>query len=345
MAQKKAGEVDAFLSRPDTSFPVLLLYGPDTGLVSERSARVAAFSGVDLNDPFASITLSADELEKSIGRLFDEANTVSMFGGRRLIRIRGAGNGKALADAVADLAANPPAETTIVIEAGELRKSSALRVNVERGRAALALPCYPDEQRGLDRLIDEELSAAGLSIDRAGRDLLKSRLGADRMASRGEIQKLCLYARGQSTITIADIQSIVGDVSSETVDEAIDAAASGEVRRLPHLIERLMGSGVSTFQLQNPMLRHFQQLQLMRQEMDREGRSAKDLVARRRVHFSRQGALEAALSLWSQDAIAGVLRRMESDILKSRKEAALQQIITFRLLMDIGVEAARARRR
>ena len=71
--------------------------------------------------------------------------------------------------------------SVIVIEAGELRKNAPLRVGVERGRAAMALPCYPDEQRGLDKLIDEELAAAGTSIDRAGRDSLKARLGGDRL--------------------------------------------------------------------------------------------------------------------------------------------------------------------
>ncbi|HEY9057775.1 MAG TPA: DNA polymerase III subunit delta, partial [Aurantimonas sp.] len=133
MAQKKAGEVEAFLSRPDFSFPVILLYGPDPGLVAERSARVAEMSGVDRDDPFAAVTLAADELEKDIGRLYDEARTVSMFGGRRLIRVRGAGAGKALAEAVGDLAASRLEGAVIVVEAGDLKKSAALRNNVERG--------------------------------------------------------------------------------------------------------------------------------------------------------------------------------------------------------------------
>lgn len=345
MAQKKAGEVDAFLSRPDTSFPVVLVYGPDTGLVSERAARVASLSGVDPADPFASVVLMADELEKSIGRLFDEARTVSMFGGRRLIRIKGAGNGKALAEAVTELAANPPADAVIVIEAGELRKNAPLRVGVERGRAAMALPCYPDEQRGLDKLIDEELAAAGTSIDRAGRDALKARLGGDRLASRGEVQKLCLYAHGQGAITQADVLAVVGDVSSETVEEAVDAALAGEARRLPHLVERLQASGVSSYQIQGPLQRQFQQLLSMRQEMDAQGSSAADIVARRRVHFSRAPAMTRALQSWTVEALARSLARIEADILKSRKEAALQQVITYRLLLELSVEAARSRAR
>ena len=250
MAQKKAGEVEAFLNRPDFAFSLVLFYGPDTGLVAERSQKLAKAFGVDPTDPFSAVTLSADEIEKDIGRLYDEANTLSLLGGKRLVRVRGAGAGRALSDAVAELAGTRLSDTLIIVEAGDLKKSAGLRLNVERGRHALALPCYQDEGRALDLMIDEELSTAGLSMDRDAREALKARLGANRIASRGEVQKRWLCALGAPTVTEADVAAIVGDVSADTLEETIDAAASGEVRRLPHLIDRLVSAGTATFQLQ-----------------------------------------------------------------------------------------------
>ena len=158
MAQKKAGEVDAFLSRPDFSFPVILLYGPDPGLVAERSEKVAELSGVDRSDPFAAVTLAADDLEKDVGRLYDEAQTVSLFGGRRLVRVRGAGSGKSLAEAVADLSSEPLKDAVLVIEAGDLKKSAALRANVERSRYAHGAALLPGRGAG-DRSHDRRGAA------------------------------------------------------------------------------------------------------------------------------------------------------------------------------------------
>ena len=79
MAQKKANEVDSFLARPTSSFPVVLLYGPDKGLVSERARRFAEASKLPLDDPFAVIRMEADEIEA------DPANP------RRLLTVRGLG--------------------------------------------------------------------------------------------------------------------------------------------------------------------------------------------------------------------------------------------------------------
>ncbi|MEF2552150.1 DNA polymerase III subunit delta [Aurantimonas sp. A2-1-M11] len=343
MAQKKPGEVEAFLSRPDFSYPVILLYGPDPGLVSERSEKIAELSGIDRNDPFAAVTLAADELEKDIGRLYDEAQTVSMFGGTRLIRVRSAGNGKSLADAVGDLAARKLDGAIVILEAGDLKKTSALRANAERGKFAIALPCYQDEGRAIDRMIDDEMRESGLTIDREARDELRSRLGANRIASRGEIRKLCLYALGAPSVTEADVRAIVGDVSADTLEETIDAAASGEVRRLPHLIDRLVSAGTATFQLHQQLLRYFQQLQTMREMVEKGGEPVGRVVERRRPHFRRKHAMEAALSAWPLDAITAILQRIDADILASRKESGLALTITRQTLLDVAVEAARLR--
>ena len=43
----------------------------------------------------------------------------------------------------------------IVIEAGELRPESPLRKACERAKTAVAIACYPDTERDLAQLIDE----------------------------------------------------------------------------------------------------------------------------------------------------------------------------------------------
>ncbi|MEN3794433.1 DNA polymerase III subunit delta [Fulvimarina sp. MAC3] len=345
MAQKKAGEVDAFLSRPDFSYPVILLYGPDPGLVSERASAIAKHSGVDPSDPFASVSLAADDIEKDIGRLYDEALTVSLFGGTRLIRVRGAGTGKALSEAVTTLSEKKLEGAILIVEAGELKKNAALRLGVERAKYAIALPCYQDEGRALDRMIDEEFTRAGLQIDREGREELKSRLGANRMASRGEVEKLCVYAYGTERVTAEDVAAIVGDVSADAVDEAIDATISGAVKKLPALIERLTDAGTPIFQLQQNLLRTIQQLTAMREVVERQGEPVGRVVERRRPHFKRKPALETALAAWPLEALARTGRRIEADILKSRKENQMALTITRQMMLSIAVEAALNRRK
>ena len=194
-------------------------------------------------------------------------------------------------------------------------------------------------------MIDEELRR-GRADDRpacARRTALAPRRQPARLARRGE--KLCLYALGAGRIADDDVRAIVGDVSADTVEETVDAAASGEVKRLPHLIDRLTSAGTATFQLHQNLSRFFQQLQAMRELVERHGEPVGRVVERRRPHFRRKPALEAALAAWPLDEIGGVLARIEADILRSRKESALALTITRQTLLDVAVEAARLRAR
>ena len=49
MAQLKSNEIDTWLAKPRPPTPVVLVYGPDRGLVSERAHSYAALIGLPLD--------------------------------------------------------------------------------------------------------------------------------------------------------------------------------------------------------------------------------------------------------------------------------------------------------
>lgn len=198
MAALKGGEIDAYVAQPD-SRRAALVYGPDAGLVRERVEALLRASVAYMADPFALVRLDGDLLAGDPQRLLEEAHTVPLFGGRRALWVKAAGAN--IVDAVQSLLADPPqADCRVVIEAGDLRKSSPLRTLCEQAKTAVALPCYADTEKDLARLIAEELRQAGLTIAPDAQGLLVSLLGGDRQASRSEIRKLALYTHGKPLV-------------------------------------------------------------------------------------------------------------------------------------------------
>src|SRR5258708_23892966 len=155
-------DIDAFLARPDSGRPIILLYGPDAGLVRERADALMASAVDDPTDPFSLVRMDGDDLAAEPSRLVEEAMTVPLFGGRRAIRVR-AGS-KNFASGVDTLADSPLKDCRVVIEAGDLRPESPLRKACERARTAVAIGCYPDGERDLAKLIDDELRLANLRM-------------------------------------------------------------------------------------------------------------------------------------------------------------------------------------
>src|SRR3954465_7329770 len=88
MVALKGSELESFVARPDPARSVVLVFGPDAGLVSERVDAIVRASVDDPADPFALVRLDGDALASDPARLIDEAPPVPLFGGRRAIRVR-----------------------------------------------------------------------------------------------------------------------------------------------------------------------------------------------------------------------------------------------------------------
>ncbi|RWB71588.1 MAG: DNA polymerase III subunit delta [Mesorhizobium sp.] len=343
MAQKKGYEVDSWLARPDPSMAIVLLYGPDRGLVAERAKTFAAKTGLPLDDPFSVVKLDGAEVDRDEGRLLDEARTVPMFSDRRLLWVRNASGQKALADDIKALTTEPARDAVILIEAGDLKKGTGLRAIVEAAGNAIALPCYADEARDLDSVIDDELRKAGMSMTLDARQALRRNLGGDRLASRGEIEKLVLYAHGRREIGIEDINALSGDVSGASFDAAVDAMLDGKVGDFDIAFTRHCQSGGHPFLVLSSAMRQLQAIQALRGQMESGGRNAASVVAGARppVFFSRRKLVEKTLERWNVEALGRALGRLQTAVLQTRKRPDLSEALARQALLGIAIESAR----
>jgi DNA polymerase-3 subunit delta len=341
----KAHEFDQFVNRRARDFRIFLIYGPDRGLVSERAGTLAKMSGVSQQDAFSFMRLDATDLSGDPGRLFDEAYSTGLFGGEKLIWIKGAGADKGLADALAALADKAPDNAWIIIEAGDLKKGANLRKAAETAAAAVAIPCYADDTKSLNALIDEELASFQLRIDSEARQALLESLGGDRIASRGEIRKLALYAMGEPLIELHHVTEIIGDASAISSDDAVDAILQGDRTAFLHAMQKVIASKTAVFLVLQGCLRQFQLLDLMRADMDERRISAADAMNAhaRHLHFRRKPIVEQALKTWNGQAIATELNRLQAAIFQTRQRATLEDTIALQTLLATTLISARNR--
>ena len=341
MVALRGKEVDGYLARPDPGRPIILLYGPDAGLVRERADALMASAVDDPNDPFSLVRLDGDELAAEPSRLVDEAMTVPLFGGRRAIRVR-AGS-RSFASGIDTLAEMPLRDCRIVIEAGELRPESPLRKACERAKNAVAIGCYPDAERDLARLIDDELKQSNLRIAQDARATLTGLLGGDRQASRNELRKLGLYAHGKGEVTLDDVMAVVSDASDLKLDPVVDAAFAGNAAVVESEFAKAMVAGtypgviIAAAQRQAAWL-HKSALSLS------EGTPLSAVLdgGFPRLHFSRKGAVETALRNFNPQRLVGIIDQLATAALDMRKQTSLAAVIAQRTLLAI---AANARRR
>jgi len=340
MTAIKAFDVDKFIAKPDPALPIMLVFGPDAGLVRERVDALVRASVDDPNDPFALARIEGEELAGNPSRLVEEAHTVPLFGGRRAVLVKaGARN---IVSAVESVIASPSNECRIIIEAGDLRKAAPLRTLCEKAKVAAVLPCYADNTQAISNLIDEEMRAAKLTLAPEARAALLTLLGGDRLASRSEVRKLALYALGNERIELDDVYAVVTDASEQAVDGVIDAAFAGKTPDVEIEFIKARGSVGSAAAIISAAIRHVANLHKMKLAV--ETGDSVDFAMKRGgppVHFKRERLVGEALRGWSPVRILRALEQLAEASLDMRRNSALADTIAQRTLLSIAVSARR----
>ena len=326
---------DAFVKRPPRDMRFFLVHGSDEGLVHER---VKALVGAALQgdaDPLRLTRLDGDAVAREPGALADEVYAVSMFGGARAVWIEA--QARDLLPALTPLFARPPVDCTIVVEAGSLKRGTALRGAFEKADIAASIECYPDDKRTLGPLIEAEARAAGMTIAPEARDYLVGLLGSDRGATRGEIGKLILYARGKERIEIGDVEAIVADAAPSSLDATIDAALGGDRAGLEAGAGRYFADGGDPGFLVTRLAQRLTLLQRLRLEME-AGKSFETAAQGQYLRMSPAGraALAKQAERWSAATVARRLPAVAALAGRVRRNPRLAEAVALRALWALA---------
>lgn len=351
MTALKGKAIAEFVKRGAKGPGAVLIYGPDAGLVRERGDALARHLVEDFKDPFNYIELSDADLKAEPARLSDEALALSFAGGERVVRLRTSGEAAARpAGALVDGLdkGHLKLNALVIVEAGDLGKTSGLRKIFEKSTTAIALPCYADAPADIRALALEMAQAEDLRIEDDALALLMSLLGEDRGVSRSELEKLILFKGlksqrpGPDVIGVEDVRTCLADGVGDAVDEAARAAADGASERLARALWKSAAAGASPIALLRALVRQFSRLREA-QALVAGGQTPAGAMARLRppVFFMEQRAFEANLKRWPLARLEAALDMLLKAELDAKTTGAPQREIAERAALRLAMMGRR----
>ena len=142
---------EAFIEDGARNVNAVLIYGPDAGLVLERTNVLAKQISPDLNDPFNVSRLSQKDILDDATVLTDTLKSLSITGDRRLIIVSDAS--EKLSNTLEIALKDASRDTLLILRAGDLKPRNKLRLFFEKSNSIAALACYADNIHGLRQLI------------------------------------------------------------------------------------------------------------------------------------------------------------------------------------------------
>ncbi len=340
-------QVESFLKKPDPKIRAVVVYGNDDGLVAERALALARTVCEDLKDPFRVVDIAGETLKGDPARLADEFSAMSLIGGRRVIRVRPAGDESATA--LENLVAATAGDALIVLEGGNLTPRSALRTLAETEPCLAAMPCYMDGEAALEGLVESAARAQGYAVAPDALDWIVERIGGDRGQTRSEIDKLLLYKASDAskTVTLDDAMAVLGDTAAIGQDNVIAATFDGDLVSLDRALDRVFAEGGNPVQLVRAVQRHTDQLHVV------SGNQAKGVPmeaaltkARGLPRFGpRRDAFLRHLRLWPLGRLGVALDEIVKAEIECKSTGLPDEAIARRLCFRLGGAAKTAKER
>ncbi len=254
-------EAVSYFSRPDPARAGLLIYGNEPMRVAlKRQQVIRALIGETGEEEMRLTRMSGAALRKEPALLQDAVKAQSFFPGPRVAFVEDATNlqARTIAAALADW---QQGDAQIIVTAGSLNASSALRKAFEAHANAYAIGIYDDPPSREE--IAAELAQAGLTdIDQqASQDIAALARTLDPGDFRQTLEKLSLYKVGDETpVSSQDVLACAPASTEAALDDVLHCVAEARAGDIAPVLRKLQAQGVQPVGLCIGATRHFRVL-------------------------------------------------------------------------------------
>jgi DNA polymerase-3 subunit delta len=228
------------------------------------------------------------------GLLRDSAN-LSLFASRRLIELKfNSAPDVGAQNVLASLAAQPPADTVLLVS-GELERKSLGTQWVKAFEShGVLVVAQAVERAALPAWIRDRLAVHGVKIEPVAAQLLADRVEGNLLAAQQEVERIGLLMPGEPLGT-EDVAAFVADSARYDVFELSAAAFAGQAERALRVLAGLRAEGQEPPLILWALAQDLRALSRVSFLAGRE-RSLEDAFRSAQVWSSRQGPIRAALS-------------------------------------------------
>ncbi len=332
--------VAAITDRPEIRF--FLIHGVDDSSIVDIAQQMVTRFGSDAER----IDIDSDRIRSDPAILVDEANSLSLFGGKRIIRLnlrREEG-----LEAIETLLAAERAESPVVASAGNLPKTSKIRKLAESAPNAMAYICYAQNEGDAVAGIMATAMTQGLRLDRTLATRIARYTSYDRKLAALEVEKLALYHDASpehpAVATPQAIDALSAETGEENVSVLVNQIMSGNIRKFGEELVAARNFGIDSIRIIRALQRRVSLLAGLRAKVD-DGVSPEPLVrGTHSVFFMERSAVVDQIGRWTSAKLAGLnghLIELEQTLMSVKAEVGVT--ILGQELSRIARMAARSR--
>lgn len=311
--------------------PLYYIYGDEPFLVEkgtkELTARIVAadFRDFNLNVFYGRDCRGAE--------IVDAAQTLPMFSDRRMVLVKDAERLSVEAlEIIGRYLANPSPSTCLLFQ-GE-KPDQRKKFFLEFKKNGVLVEFKRPYENQLPAFIRDEAGRHGKKVEPAALELLVGLVGNNLQELASQIEKIATYAAGRPTLTLDDVRAVASDSRADSVFDLTNALGSKDLAAALKSLRTLMGDGEAPLFILTMITRHFRQIWMMRELIDRRT-PASEIGKTLRINPYFLEGMIAQARRFSVKALKGIFDRMFETDLALKSSGGKPDVLMERLVMDI----------
>lgn len=326
-------EIDNFIKKIPSEIKSILLYGPDSGLVSARHKLIQR------NYVLAG-KFKYEQVKSNPSIILDSLRNISLFGEDlskekiAIIEVAGA----SIAEPLASIVKESNFKGLMLFLAGDLGPESSLRKTFEKMQKQLAsIACYCEDQFAVARIINDSFRRNGIIAEPGLVQQISNsiQLGNHELILR-EVEKIILFLGDKKHVTFNDLAEFLEnqeEVSFDRLSYKLSLKQKGDVENLYY---KLRNEGHNPVSIVRFIARHFYRIYQVRILLD-QGKS--EAYAAETLHppvfFKQVPDFNKSVKLWNNAQLVNILKKINELELEVKRSPQFANLSFKRLMLEI----------
>ena len=269
--------------------------------------------------------------------LTDEFFSFSMLGGRKLIIVRDAdiAASAALKILFAEKNFAQKSENFILIQAGDLDKSSALRKLAEDNPNFAAIACYEDDERAIKQFISNELVKNQIKFSAQVADLLVAKFGKNRQVILSELEKIIIFLGEEKNLTTEIVDKLIGSEAEISANELVMNFAAQKFDIALQHAEKLFRDGFESITLIRFLTNYLQKIYHAKVEIESKTLDFEGAVKSQRLFFKTEIEFRKHLKIISLNFLIKNLQGLAELELKIKSGSMPPRLLFTGFIQDL----------
>ena len=315
-----------------------LLYGENFGLKKD----IKDFIKIGINEKNKNteiLTFYENEILENEENFYDFIYSGSLFSKQKIIIIYDATD--KVIKKITDIYNKYPEDVYFVIFSEILEKKSKLRIFFEINKKTICIPCYLDNERDLQTIVQLELKKNNIKLTREAINLLIEKSNSDRNNLKNEMEKIKSYSLNKKNIELNEIKSLINFSGDHKSDILINECLSGNIAQYKKIISELYISVINQILILRILSNKIQRLVKIKEQAN----NSKDIDyfinnSKPIIFWKEKPIVKKQLSIWSLVELKKIISEINNTELLCKKNPRISKAILFNFFSQICKKAS-----